>query len=139
MAGAERKWHGWRAVGGVTVQGRVPQAVCRVALFHCCQSSERSFRHAQQHIALACAYRPDCALKDTGSLLLASSSDEAQALVHRSDLLTKHGVQAVVLDAADTKRREPALTGLSGEGAGLLVEADAQIVSRRAFAMLLHP
>ncbi|PRW45110.1 glycine oxidase isoform X1 isoform A [Chlorella sorokiniana] len=73
-----------------------------------------------------------------GSLLIASTTEESEALVQRRRLLTNAGLRdAHLLTAAEARRLEPALE-LSSEGAALLVPSDVQVNGRSTAAALLH-
>ena len=74
----------------------------------------------------------------TGSALLATTAAEAAALAARQRALQRAGVEARWVDAAALAALEPALRlAVSGEGAALLVPADAQLSGRAAAAALL--
>lgn len=64
--------------------------------------------------------------QDTGSILVATSADEANALQDRQRHLAEAGLQAKYLDSAQLLAEEPALS--QNVCAGLLVETDAQLV-----------
>mmetsp|Transcript_9880 Transcript_9880/g.25442 ORF Transcript_9880/g.25442 Transcript_9880/m.25442 type:complete len:474 (-) Transcript_9880:179-1600(-) len=72
----------------------------------------------------------------TGSLLLASSSQEAAELAARTACLEEAGVKAHILEPSALMELEPALR-VPAEGAGMLVETDAQLNGRNAAFMLL--
>ena len=65
-----------------------------------------------------------------GSMLLAVTASEAQALHDRAGPLHDMGVKAVFYDHKAVKQVEPSLV-LPAEGGALLVESDAQLVSQK--------
>ncbi|KAF8063792.1 thiO [Scenedesmus sp. PABB004] len=67
----------------------------------------------------------------TGSLLLATTADEVEALQRRAELLRAQGLEGVVLlSPRELKMHEPALRLPPGSH-GLLVQSDAQINGKR--------
>uniref|UniRef100_A0A7S1STQ5 FAD-dependent oxidoreductase domain-containing protein 1 n=1 Tax=Tetraselmis chuii TaxID=63592 RepID=A0A7S1STQ5_9CHLO len=73
----------------------------------------------------------------TGSLLLASNSEEAGKLEAQAECLKAAGVQAEMISASAVAKLEPSLS-IPAEGGGMLVENDAQINGRNSAFLLLN-
>jgi glycine/D-amino acid oxidase-like deaminating enzyme len=67
--------------------------------------------------------------QEAGSLLLGQTKEEAEQLEWRHDMLAQHGITSQLLSREALKTLEPGLA-LPQQGSGLLVQTDAQIVSR---------
>lgn len=66
-------------------------------------------------------------MQPVGSMLIASSGEEGEALAQRREALAGAGLQdARLLTAAEARQLEPALA-LGGEGSALLVPSDVQV------------
>lgn len=74
-------------------------------------------------------------MQAVGSILIASSEEESEALRQRQQLLQAAGLQVSFLPAAEAQHLEPALQ-LSAAGSGLLVLTDVQVSGRAAAAAM---
>lgn len=93
--------------------------------------------HCQQALAYMCD-RDSLSheAQANGSMLLASSAEEVAALEVRAAALQTQGVAARGLSAQQVARLEPAVR-LPGDGGGLLVASDSQLV-RKGVEFWMH-
>ncbi len=93
---------------------------------------ERSLQHPLLAHPFLCH-----APQEVGSVLLASSAEEAAGLTARCEALAAEGLPAQLLTAAEARRLEPALQ-LPEQGAALLLPSDTQVNGRATAAALLR-
>jgi glycine/D-amino acid oxidase-like deaminating enzyme len=77
-----------------------------------------------------------CEWNRNGSLLVSTTFEESESLIHRVQLLQDAGIEAAYLDHRQLKQKEACLSGSSIQG-GVLTPSDGQINGRKTAEALL--